>query len=139
MKEAETWPRRVNERDMTAPRLRRGVAQRACAVRARREPEVPAERPREHFVTVESGLEGDIQNRVVARHQPGRSLLKLEAQRVLLGRLPHHRTERAMEMERRPSCARGQLVESRTGAAPMANLSDDVQEIAGRRHRLTQS
>ena len=119
--------------------LGRRTCQRAGAISSRRQPKMAAERPCEDLVALEPHGEGDIEHGLIARGEPGGRPLELETQRILFRRLAHDRTEGTMKMERRPSRSRGELLQRGAGSAPIANLANDLQEISGRGHRLTQS
>ncbi len=77
MKEAEARPRRVNERDMTAACFRRRTRQCGGAEAPRSHTEVPAKGAGEDFVALEPDTERNIEDRIVARREPGRRLLEL--------------------------------------------------------------
>jgi hypothetical protein len=119
----------LNERNVTRARLCRCALERARPVTGGRDAEVPAKRARKHLVTVEPDRDRHVQDGVVAGHELRRRALQLKTERILLRRLANHRPKRAMQMERRPPRARGQLIERRTSPS-MANLLNDLEEIS---------
>ena len=112
---------------MAPANLGRRTHERLCAIGHRRHTEVTTECAREDFVTVEACLDCDVQHRVVARHQPRRSLLQLQTKRVPLRRLVNHRAECAMKVKRRPPRARSKPGERRPISGVMTDLADNIQ------------
>jgi hypothetical protein len=96
--------------------------------------EAPAERAREHFVTLESGVERNGQHRVVARDEARRRPLEPQPQRVLLGRLAHHCAKRTMEMKRRPASPCPEC--GQPGIDAIAHVVQEPKEVVVQSHRV---
>ncbi|MEO8256492.1 MAG: hypothetical protein ABI868_04020 [Acidobacteriota bacterium] len=130
MKQADAGAGRGDDIGVPAPSRWRETTCATCPILSGRAVEMAAKGAREHLMAGETDAGGDRHDGLGVRQQPGGRPFEPEPQSVLLRRFARDRAERAMEMKRRPSRARGQVLQRHVIVETAADVSKQLQDFA---------